>query len=536
MKLRIGFKEPINSGSPNYELCNLGLLDLNLLNLGLILKVDDEEQINTVDLSTYVFNSYPLITTNNSINIVNISFESPNILLLEIDFLNIVTDKTSVYIKLFKLGYLSFENTFEIYGYDIGNNPIVSITHNQDFNLILINELNNVILGQQTKAFSSFIYLIPPFKDTVFIYKNNSSKGLVNYYNQDNEVLLNHDNGMLCIHKELFIYQKEQLYENENDGCGCDTRELLSECSTDLIHIVNNKNYPIFYTNISCTNCVDLIITEESQNTAITYIEYDKLNLIYINDIQLYPYDNQSLTYNLFNSVGNLVATETFNWNINPPLFNFNPFNYLFQFNNLEFGDYLLETVLEIPSIYQEIKRYELSSCNWLSTKRIKCNTYEITNNSFSDITITISKMNNKSLFTFVKTVSILKLTTLNLDLGNDGVYQIVSEKNGKNFISIIPSFCNLETCIINHIKNNICNPCTTTKDKENLYNFNTVIISAYFIFSLIHSKNYLDSIFEVLDTSEITTLFQLQTLIDRTEQYCDNCINKQNSDCGCGK
>ena len=544
MKLRTHILYPIDSGSPDYNICNRDLDIVNNTIVKLILKVDNFTIINTNNLAGLAFPLPSVTTLENNITINSVDMEFGSCLVVDINLPNI-SSSTTVEFEIKAVGYLSFKNIFKVFGYDIGNNPLANnvhgqpINYNEEFNIILINELNNIVDNKQTKAYSSFIKIKEPFTNNIYLFKNNSSQGITKYYDYENNLLGSQDNLFLslCNKDCINLYQENLLIgvDNDNGACGCNNNEVVSSCQTPLIEVCKNNFIVNHNTQISCNDCSDNIITNETNNKAITDINYNELLPIYINDTWTYPYNEQELTYNLFNSSGILVSTQSFNYNINPPYFIFNPFNYEFtNFNNLDFGDYLLEVILETPNLFKSIKRYEFKSCNWLNVEKINCNKYQINNQSFDDLTIFITKMNNDKLFIEYKTVIVNKLTNFEINFEKDGIYKIYTKRDNKEYNIIIPTFCNLQNCLVGFIQKNICNPCTTDIAKQDIYNFNTVLLSSFFVFSLIHNKNYINNIFEIIDNNILEDLFQLQVLIDRSEQYCNNCLNSTSNDCGC--
>ncbi len=373
MKLRFNISEPINTGSPDYIICNQASSFISFSNLKLLLKIDGTNIINTNDLSSISFPTSPITTTNGYT--IFIEKENTNYLVVNIDLINI-WNLTTAEFQISKTNYYDYLKVFEIYGYDLGKNPNISpITDtNPDFNLILINKINNEIDGKQTKAYSSFIAYKKPYTSELHFYKSNSGGGEIVYTNFNLEQISTSSDGFICTNNDYQLKQTCNLYYYNNTG-----RHLLDSCTTNLLTVLNNNSFPTFEASTTCIDCNIECIVINTNNTSTTYIDYSLLSKFYVNDIEVNPYLTQSLIYRLIDFTGNVIQELTYTFDINPLPFVFDPSLYTFAgFQIPEVGDYIIQVEVSVPNLYKCIKNYPIKSCNFYEIKNTNCNEFTV--------------------------------------------------------------------------------------------------------------------------------------------------------------
>lgn len=526
MKLRFNLTEPIDTGSPDYIICNQASSFISFTNLELVLKIDGTNIINTIDLAGVSFPIAPITTTNGYI--VSASIENTNYIVINIDIDN-VWDSTTASFIVNKIGYWSFNKTFEIYGYDLGKNPnLTPITDsNPDFNLVLINKINNEVSGVQTKAYSSLIAYRKPFTSELHYYKSNSGSGEITYQNTDLEQISTSVDGFLCIVGAYGIKQICNLYEYNNTG-----RTLLSTCTSNLINLLDINNFPTFGSSTTCVNCDAECIVLNTENTTTTNIDYSLLSTYYIDDIEVNPYLTQNLIYRLIDFTGNIIDEISYSFNINPLPFTYIPTDYLYNFSIPEVGDYIIQVEVSVANLYKCIKNYPIFSCNFYEIKNTECNEYTVYNKSFEDFTLIISELQDDKTFLEVSSVIVPALDNVVITHTSDNVYTYTVAKDEIDYIYIVVNYCNLRTCLLIGLTNLICpktGECIECRAKD-YYDFNALIINAHTYFNMLNSEYNFNYMYEALSVNKINELYELKSFLTRFEEYCLEC----NKVCNC--
>ncbi len=531
MILRIGLLDDaviVGNTCDNQELDRSQIEDMSVK-----ITVDGTVVINTTDLATYVFPA-SVVTTANSILVDNMGLDDTGAevgtgkIRLQINMPNI-WDKTSVKVEISKATCYPYSETFEVYGYDLGNNDAqdwlnLSLQQNPDFTIEL-KKIENNINGEQTVAISRLISYRKPFTNEVYFYNSVSTGGQKLYTFSFAGTQIG-TNGFICA-GAVTISQTNNIY----NVVGM-TSTIVNTCTKSIdIDVAPVVDVP-FNTDITCDNCpaecedcASCDTTTEQENTATTFANYNDLSTYWQNDIEVYPFDAQRIVYNLYDYTGALIETLTYDYTINPPPFVFDQTLYrLNGFTLPTVGDYLLEVTLSIPGLRSCTKRYTINNCNWYEVEQIECNQYKVYNRAFEEITLVVKKLNDSHVFETVSTtdIALLDFTTITLD--TDGIYTFEVTRGAVTYTFVVIVYCNLKTCLFNKLNSLICaNENNLCKDKS-YYEFNALILNAHTYFGMLNNEYNFNYIYTALTANHLEELYQINDFITRFEEYCENC------------
>jgi len=535
MRLRFQILSPNNTGAPDYIICGQASSNVTVSNTALKVVVDGEDIIDVVDLST--FNTLPnTVTTNNGIAIENI--ERVNTYFIQMDIkLDDVHDSTSVGIIASKAGYLTYNNSYEVYGYDLGNNPNETngnsdpVDYNPSMDIFLINETDNLVNGKQQKAFSALTAFRKPFTDRVYMYNMCSSQGTIEYSAID--PLPVSGNGYICEDDTISIRQTNVVRDYVDN-----VLTVIDTCISAFIEVSSRQWIPTFNVSVSCnTNCpTDCDSTIESQNTASTFIDYTDITTVFVDDIEVHPFNEQTLEYKLIDFTGTEISQQSYSFNINPL-----PYTYdflLYEFTDFvipDVGDFVLKVIVGATDIYECFKNTQIKNCHWYEVQKTDCSSYTVVNRAFEDITLEVSKLDENKVFVLESTYVIPTLSTQDIVHTTDGVYEYKVIRGGETFIYLVFNYCAMQTCILSKISNIICD-CNTdeTCDKFKLqaiyYDFNAAIVTAITYFNMLNAEYNFNYMYDSISPNKLDELYNHKLLLDRFEEYCVTC----DTDCGC--
>jgi hypothetical protein len=540
MILRIPILSPLNTGSPDYNICGQASSGVSWTNLNTIITVNGTDVINIADLSAFTFGTGLNIACG-SFTVEDILAETGDILHLKIAFpssspLNI-QEQVGVRVRASKTGYIAYDKTYTIYDYDLGNNTNVGVTTNIPFNVYLVASANNVVSSVQTKAFSAFNYIPKPFTKSVYVYNAVSNgvewTGSIQYLDEDSKVILSAD-GVINTQQTPKIKQKNTLANT-------------TDCSTALVTL---PDYSFKITPVLSHNGVEPI---SSIDTVEVYTDLSGINFagntVRRNDALLgSPFKSATITYQLRDIDNNIVDTKvvTLTASGSPSTFTYVKENGTnsFAFSPTTSGDYKVEVEFS-PLIYDVSEADTVVAYNIQDELTIagtflfaitatSCKVFTI-KNYFSDaFTVTISALNNYKQWVEVNEIVLNAAEEKEITVEGDNIYKFSTDVSGVNYFYIVPSFCSIEDCILTSIntilkttnKASCCDSCSDLKEELNIFNFNAIIMSLDIYTSLI--QNYgVNYIFknELVNLDDLWTINQI---ISRINEYCKDC------NCGC--
>ena len=225
MKFRISIVTPVIPGNP----CNHGVTSVitNAVNVEIL---QNGAYIANGTLSALMFTGGVIDQNGNILNITGIVVN--NIITIDIPFSN-VWDYADIQIKLTPNGtgvsYFPYNQTFRIFGYDLGNDT--SVSHNPNFNIVLVE--NNL-------PFSNIISYREPFTDKVrYYFASSSSYTDLKLYDDITGVLLStNTTGVINSSDDIAL---DYLVTNGANSCYKNNPDILKKQSwLPDFNIINN--------------------------------------------------------------------------------------------------------------------------------------------------------------------------------------------------------------------------------------------------------------------------------------------------------
>lgn len=542
MKLTTHLFSPNNTGAPNYNICGQASSVVSFVNTSFKVSISngtttqvlvDTANLNgvvTPNTGTYTFGDLDISFTAFAKN------AGTGSLTFDMNFYKTGTTDPYTWTKLFlvievsKAGYQSYLNTFEIYGYDIGNDVTLGYTGNPGFDIYLINNTNNINAnGNQTKAFSSFSYLRQPFTDNIFIYNMVGTQGNITYYDSVSGLEIGNGKSTkvcvlpdLCNNNGISVKEKIQVYDGNT---------LLDTCEITIAvppviwlpKVSNVSSCPD-----ACNDCVNNI----SQLTIQTTIDYENVTPFKLNNtlVFLSQFMSEGTTYQLIDFQGALIDSIVTPYTITYAAWIINKAPFLvpieFVITTPPLGDtkVIITHFLENLILCNETLIFKV--CNWWTvTKGTTCGDYVFNNCSNTDISIVLQKFNNDKTFTDISTLLVLAYTNTTISLQADGVYMVKVPSRDVvgdyDYYSIV-SYCLVEECWLAYLDKVMC--CKVTDDcaANDNYKYTAFLITVQSFFMALNEEFNFSFIYSLIDADKLETLYMLDSYITRLAEYCE--------------
>lgn len=561
-------------------------------NTSVLIKYKDTEILNTTDINAVAFPIIASLPDNNFLvfekNVTGtlVTFELG---IFPIGTYPAAYTEMPLYVKIEKSGYETYENSFVFYDYDFGNDvdDTPPITNNVEVNFSLI-EINASYDGtNQTLPYSDFVAFRRPFTDEVRFYNLTSSQGSYTYTDETGAVISTQKNGFFTRKETVVIKQSVDI-----NGTVCDNElEVLEQTNIPVFDVnisvgikcqEDNQEEDIEYISTAGQNYAEINLDISNLSAynrndneyyannwwALEYLLYDfQGNLV---DSKLYNFDSFDVNYPLV----------------------FSSIDYRFNFQLTEEGDFILKTSLKqigkigdtlfegdliVDNYYQILtnsgsdfipagaatndngivfayngepftwgsgslvaldaivttSRYsKIKGCNRYAVQRSTCDGWKILNNSVENLIVAVYQMESDSSFSVVTGMSALSLpllSSITVTFPTDNIYKIVlTDIDGNLSTFVIPSFCNLQTCFADTVKELVC---TTSKKPTKdicaaVYDFNAFAITAFTYFNIINKDYDFNKIYDSLSPDDVKALYDLKTFLDKFKEYCGVCDN----------
>lgn len=440
-----------------------------------------------------------------------------------------ITDENVVYIKAQDLLNPIFENTFKVYGYDLGNN---GTTSNPDFEINLI-DYSNVL---NTFVYASLIAYRNPNNYEIHYYNSNNSIGNKSYRGVITEQVFSANlQGFYITDKSISIYQDIFYYVN---GI------LVSNDTSTDINVLQSIKYPTSDLYISSdSNCNDDCYSIEANNLASMYFDFSQIDTYYVDDILNYLFTTLFIRYELIDYAGVLIKYEDKYINITNPVYQFvagaldnsvvpQPNNFQFDFSY--FGDYKIRVTYQLgnacKTMLQCFKHKDVKSCNFFKLKETDvCGVYELTNASSDTISLNVYKLNANKTFDFLNIYYLLageKISSISFN--EDGVYKFTVVRNGIEYSTIKIVYCKTEKCIHDLVYKIIMDNCCDKCNNKDSLKFNKILINVNVFLSLIKEyHSYNTSFYNEFSKTQIDNIYNIDDIIKRLNEYCYECQDK---------
>lgn len=543
--------EVYDDGSPAHNICGQTPLPQRTIDFVIYrslgaLKADVQlEGIDILNLNDASIDALP--ATPFAVGATGLTVESitrslaTGTLAFEISGINVYDEKT-LSARFTKANRFTYENSFKLFGYDLGNAVGIS-EGNPDIDVVLINNTNIIdMYGLQTKTFSKFTTYQKPFTNKTLVYNLVGTTGEITYTNVDTTAGIGGgQNAIVCSITGLNIEQT--IIVRDKDCNIYDTCQSTEEVIQAIwFPPVNKSVYSALNCDSECTSNLDT-------NSIELNLDYASVDVYQINgeSTWLFCHDiptanlYQQLVFELYDFNGQIIETETIDitnyyadYIADPSIITPTTFN----FDLPVFGDVVVKVKYQIlkesdDSILVEcIKTQGYNSCNfWKVVNGAECGQFTVKNCSLKDGLLNIYQLQADKTFTnILEDEDVDAMTNLDVNLDSDGVYTFVfiaKEEGAEEQTFVIFNYCNFKTCYFTFLQKVLCTDICEDCNKKGYYDFNSFSLNAQMFLALMNAENGFNYLYTAIDTAKIEELYNIKTFIDRLNEYCNN-------SCGC--
>lgn len=528
MKFRFKVQNPDNNINPNSFLCGTTFTDTALASYGLYIEVNGTV---ITDTAIGILNSTSHTVTPVVVGGLTVDFHIENLVYVKLDITGLTRDQSAnLRIKITSNDHSTYDNTFKIFGFDMGNNPSISYpsgmaSYTKPINIKLIPK-NWLLPTPSTKyvpCASAYVYR-DFVSGKIYIMKNNSSIGTTTYKLSGTNITLGVGDYVEIDDFNNDISSIEMAVVN-NEGSSFTTLTVPSAPITEPI-----LGYS--YTNAGCNGCLCF-----KANTVVTLTANVGAVESYLIDDLLVDPTFVTINYNieLINPLTGVVI-DNINFGNSPnPSLTVLTNTYTPSVDIDETIDYQLRYTLRSINISGAIiaqETFNLEACSKSELTKVDCNIYEWVNKT-GVVDIVLKQMNSLGVLTTIESYTAVPLNTKKIFTLNDGVYVLtVSQGETVNFSYKLVSMCTFINCLAKYTEEIACSdPCDDNKEdcgcadcsnkKEDLEIFN--LLAMAYLAAL--NKMYLENpIYYILDTESASTLQDLALIQDRLSKYCSGC------------
>lgn len=512
-------------------------------NLSLLVKVAGVTIVNTTNYSTF---TTATVAVPGIGNVIATLFSNGLVSGLELYIpLANTWDSTTVEIIASKANYLTYTNSFVVYGYDLGNDTGGGITTNPDMDIVMRYDYTGSGVPQiGGYSYSKFVAYRKPFTDLVYYYNltSNPSDTQYEYTNTDTgDVLLNYNsNGFVCSKEEIDISFKVSYGRPMNAPLIYD-----DICTSNLIIAEYDAFKLPFSVQTTCPTCpsTDCYLINQGIDVLTLFNNTPTYQYFTVDDIQnTPPYISLDIQHELYDYFGNLIQTDTQTVSVTYPYIP-DPNGYPFSGLTLtDFGIYYLRTTVKVAGLYECTLTTVLKGCGSFKTTRNDCSEFTFTNTSSSSEVLEVYKItSNTSIQTSDNTLVLNQLVPSGGEIVQtleDGLYMFLYD--GKVTFNTVS--CQLEACLADYTKAVICGEakdcgcggsCGCDKRDNMTYNLNSIMAIAYSYFSILQSNYYFSQVFDTTvfnnnsisqHKDDISDMFTINQLLDKVKYYCRAC------------
>lgn len=448
-------------------------------------------------------------------------------------------------------GNLYYDNTFIVYNYDLGNNPTpgVAVDNNPPFIISLREDplgadlnlvIANFIAYRKPVTNEIFVYNAADYDvDTTATYSVTDSEGNTTDLGQGSTAIAKLD-GLATITQTLTLIRRDALGNVLTGFPIVDTSTQAYNAvgvysnvpAYDRTMIKNRmllnfnwipKSKLIIGNNVTNEECVVL----DSEVTATLLMDSTNFPVVKLEDVFVHPFDKLTIDYSVINIKGVIETTKNVVENLTYP-YSY-PLNDTIRltFSPESIGDYIVKADVGLYSASRKVMTCtytkKLEGKHWFTRVLDQCNSHILSNLSFNEVTVTVSKLGNDSTFGALASYTIPALETYNLSFSQDGVYKLTISNGTTTIEQVVTSYCNLQTCLENIIGKILCTDLRRC-ELPDFYEVMSIMSVAITHFQLLNQEYQLNYIYESLSTTKLSELTSLQTSLERLNEYCTNC------------
>ncbi|MBS1960777.1 MAG: hypothetical protein JST04_01070 [Bdellovibrionales bacterium] len=455
-----------------------------------------------------------------------------------------VWEQATMRVVLSQSGYYTYDNSFYLFGYDLGNNPNESVTDNVLFDIVMLMNWS-AQATQVGNAYSKIACYRKPYSDRIYCYDMTSQPA--EYYNwsnvNDNRVY-DTRNSILCDKNDVEI-DITTILGRWVGGSFIQDDTAPADQDVNTFNGVFIPKYSITPLSPICGDSNCTFIDSDAGEEVIFDSNLVSLN---IDDTVTFPYVTTPIVLNFksYDVQGNLLDEQNISINTTGTNFAFDP-SYIYSYDPGTYtGDLLIVTTISVDGVFSCVNQYISKGCGFICITKIGCNKYTIKNISGSnsiDYTIGTVDDDTFSNFTTKLTGSLNRLAQLDIDLGDDGLYVIQITDGTNSTIQFLPSFCKLDSCLASFTKKIICSErpkcncggnCGTNCNKisSTTYEFNSVMSLAYMYFSIMNTNYFFDKVLlsnefdlaKINYPNDLKELYTIKDILNQAKAYCIDC------------
>jgi len=515
MKVRFKLLKPYST-TPTLTCGNKGL-DVGTSGVSMGLVIDGTSIINTADVSSLSFPTAPIVTSQGFSVTVSKDFYGSDTEVYSGGANYYTIDITGTEIGSYftmDVGIVepsggAFNNTFTLFGYDLGNNYHVGITANPPMDISM-----KRFTGGPYPAIAAFTAYREPFTNNVHIYSLTNGP-TVTYTDIGGNVLTSNPSDIITV-----------------SGQGKNSYAILGNFSgtvdcTTQVNVQGHVWLPTFTFDYTFPNGGS--INEGTLVSAKVLIDHTEMSTLEVDDVTVYPIDSQVFTYNIrdFTYTPIIIHTSAtlsvfVGMTYNPITYGYINFtippgvHYAVEVDISSFGS--IGGLVDFTTLAATLDVLPTA----LMIQEKDCG-IEVVNTTGGNETISVYKYTTKSVKELVSTHVIGAGATLQIELTKDGVYSV--DYLGSN-VFLYARDCDFQACLLTLTNNLICG-----KLKECDVAYYNSLMATYLAYTAKLDADFnLGTGFAVLDSNKLSTIFTLSKYIDKLGSYCTTI----NNDCGC--
>lgn len=415
-------------------------------------------------------------------------------------------------------------------------------------NILTFNLTGGVNVVEDNVAYADFVGWRKPFKNDLYLFANYSNiADLVEYTDTTPATLGTTHTLVLPCYSGAAITLTSRQYEG--CPCGCGSSELISSCSFGPLTFPKLILIPSFSAEATCDDsCSDDCLVTINDNYVQFVIDVDAITPLNLDDVEIVSTESVDLEVTMYSACGVELNNSSAVASLNPvPAL----VDLQVPITIPEQGDFVLKCKIS-TAYYECYKVLEIQGCHRFTVTKTECNTHVFKNLSLDIMVISIEKLIGLDEWQeLVPITDVDSCAEYTIQVKVDGVYRIIVD--GTEYRIFIED-CNMKTCFVNYMQKRICNSKAScacggncnglcNKIPIDLYDYNVFMSLVYGYMSILNGLYLKNFIYTVFTPNDNTTLYDLNTYLERIQEYCGTCVGQiivnqvsKSSGCGCNK
>jgi hypothetical protein len=420
--------------------------------------------------------------------------------------------------------YHNYDNLFEIYGYDIGNDENEqddvgnNIVFNQDVKLHLVNKSFN-----SSQAFGSFAAYRKPYSDEIQVVNTSSfSTGKVVYIDTNYNHLLSGRNGFIT-HKDLAtIIQRTEIMPEE------------IVYMTDPALVMNHSLIPEMNLSVASASNPEQETTYLQGNRATVFFDFTGITVFRIDDSKQLPYDQLTISFVVKSlTSGSILGLDVQTVDLSTYFTTtFNPYDYTYNLPNLKSSEFynVTATVSEGDN-FTDVISEDVIPYSYYEILDQGDNIYKFANDSNEACTIILKEYGKQGELINLEIFPLAAYEETTYQFKTDGVYFAEFDRAGvDNYTRYIFALAEYKKCFIEilnfviHNCNDFCDTDAIYREQFKLYQLASLNISITSLILMVNNYTTKSPTVDVISNNDLDDLFTVERLIQTTKNLCDGC------------